>query len=381
MPRDYYEVLGVDRGASERARSRRRSARSRASCTPTSTPPTPTPRSSFKEAAEAYEVLSDPERRRTYDAFGHDGLRTGGWSPRIGRRRRRSRTSSRPSSAAATRSSASCSASGARARRPAATSAREVEISLAEVVTGATREVSFDAVSACEHCRGNGAEPGTPIRTCDDCGGAGQVRQVTPARRSASSSAPAPATCGGDGRDRRAALRGVRRAGAAWPARGPGTSTSRPGSSRASGSGSPAPATPARPAAGRATSTSRSSVADDERFRREGADLVSVVDVPATAAMLGQPRDRRDARRRAGGRGPGRDPARRPRRRCAGSACRSCAAGAAATSTSSSTSSSPASLSDEQRELAERLDESVGPENLRGDQGKGLFARVRRALR
>ncbi len=54
-----------------------------------------------------------------------------------------------------------------------------VTIDLTEVVTGATREVSFEAVSRCEHCKGNGAEPGTPIRTCETCGGQGAVQQVS----------------------------------------------------------------------------------------------------------------------------------------------------------------------------------------------------------
>ena len=55
-----------------------------------------------------------------------------------------------------------------------------VEVDLEEVATGVRREVEFDAVGACEHCRGNGAEPGTPIATCERCGGAGQLRTGRP---------------------------------------------------------------------------------------------------------------------------------------------------------------------------------------------------------
>ena len=80
-PRDYYEVLGVDRGASatEIKKSFRKLARE---LHPDVNTTDPEAEERFKEAAEAYEVLSDPERRRVYDAFGHDGLRSGGWSPR-----------------------------------------------------------------------------------------------------------------------------------------------------------------------------------------------------------------------------------------------------------------------------------------------------------
>ncbi len=80
MPRDYYEILGVDRGASatEVKRAFRRVARE---LHPDVNNHDPDAEEKFKAAAEAYEVLSDPERRRTYDAYGHEGLRSGGFPP------------------------------------------------------------------------------------------------------------------------------------------------------------------------------------------------------------------------------------------------------------------------------------------------------------
>jgi DnaJ-class molecular chaperone len=80
MPRDYYEVLGVQRGASdtEMKRAFRGLARE---LHPDVNAHDPNAEEKFKEAAEAYEVLSDPERRQVYDRFGHQGLRGGGSAP------------------------------------------------------------------------------------------------------------------------------------------------------------------------------------------------------------------------------------------------------------------------------------------------------------
>src|SRR3954470_13114379 len=80
MPRDYYEVLGVDRGADEGQikKAFRRLARE---LHPDVNAHDPDAESKFKEAAEAYEGLSDGERRRMYDAYGHDGLKSGGYQP------------------------------------------------------------------------------------------------------------------------------------------------------------------------------------------------------------------------------------------------------------------------------------------------------------
>jgi DnaJ-class molecular chaperone len=78
MPRDYYETLGVERGASgtEVKRAFRRLARE---LHPDVNAHDPEAEEKFKAAAEAYEVLSDPEQRATYDRFGHEGLRSGGF--------------------------------------------------------------------------------------------------------------------------------------------------------------------------------------------------------------------------------------------------------------------------------------------------------------
>src|SRR5919109_4652790 len=80
MPRDYYEVLGVGRGADETEikKAFRRLARE---LHPDTNSDDPQAEDKFKEAAEAYEVLSDPDRRRQYDAYGHEGLRSGGYAP------------------------------------------------------------------------------------------------------------------------------------------------------------------------------------------------------------------------------------------------------------------------------------------------------------
>ena len=134
----------------------------------------------FKEAAEAYEVLSDFDRRATYDRYGHEGLRSGGYAPNfegfgsvVGHLRGVLRRRRQP----VRRSSAAAAAQAARSR--AATSRSAPRSRSAQARSGASVEVAYEAISLCEHCRGNGAEPGTPIETCERCGGRGQLRAVT----------------------------------------------------------------------------------------------------------------------------------------------------------------------------------------------------------
>ena len=171
LPRDPYEVLGVERDADEQEikKAFRRLARE---LHPDVNAHDPDAEEKFKEAAEAYEILSDAERRATYDRYGHDGLRSGGYAPNFegfgsigdlfdaffggGVRRRGARRPVQGGDVAV----------GGRDRR------------WSQAARGATVEVTFEAIDRCERCHGNGAEPGTPIETCERCGGAGQLQAV-----------------------------------------------------------------------------------------------------------------------------------------------------------------------------------------------------------
>jgi molecular chaperone DnaJ len=172
---DYYQVLGVDRSASdgEIKKAFRKLARE---LHPDVNAHDADAEEKFKEAAEAYEVLSDPERRRTYDRFGHEGLRSGGFQPGAG-----FASFQDIFDALFGGDPFGDAFGGAFGSGPSAGAdiAAVVEIELDDVLEDQQREVSFEAVGACERCRGNGAEPGTPIVTCDRCGGSGQLRQVS----------------------------------------------------------------------------------------------------------------------------------------------------------------------------------------------------------
>jgi molecular chaperone DnaJ len=380
MPRDPYEILGVDRGADE-AEIKKAFRRLARELHPDVNTEDPDAEEKFKEAAEAYEILSDADRRRTYDAFGYDGLRSGGFHSRaedaggfqdifeaiFGR--------SDPMFG-------DLFGFGGSAGGPAAGGdiGVRVEIELADVIEGVRREVEFDAAGRCEHCNGNGAEPGTPIETCATCGGAGQVRQATrtPFGQMVRA-APCP-TCRGEGKIPETPCAVCDGTGSVGERKTyevdvpPGIENGQririTGAGDAGTGGGPP-----------GDLYVQVQIAEDDRFHREGSDLVTVLEVTATTAMLGATvpvetvTGEREIELEAGAqhgdtirvRGEGLPSLRSPRRR-----------GDLHVAIKVVT---PVALDDEQRELAERLDATLGPDNAPGSARDGIFQRVRRAFR
>ncbi|MBV9801989.1 MAG: molecular chaperone DnaJ, partial [Solirubrobacterales bacterium] len=284
--RDYYEVLGVPRDADDATikKAFRRLARE---LHPDVNRHDPDAEDKFKEAAEAYEVLSDTERRATYDRFGREGLRSGGYAPNF-------------------EGFGSVSdifeaffggggafgdlfgMGGARAGGPmqGGDIAVTAEIELADAAEGTSVEVSYEAVAMCEHCRGNGAEPGTPIETCSRCQGSGQLRAVSRTPFGQVMRTTACDVCGGDGKVARDPCK---------VCRGRGRRVERP-KVKVDVPAGIADGQRIR-ISGRGHAGERGGppgdlyvlirVREDPRFVRDGDDLVTAVDVSAPLAALG----------------------------------------------------------------------------------------------
>ncbi|HEY6758930.1 MAG TPA: molecular chaperone DnaJ [Baekduia sp.] len=175
MPSDPYEVLGVARDADDTTikKAFRKLARE---LHPDVNSHDPDAEEKFKKAAEAYEILNDTERRATYDRYGHEGLRSGGQAPNFDG----FGSISDLFDAFFGGSFGGAFGGGARTGpRQGEDVAVAAEIDLDQAYRGAKVEITFEAIDRCEHCHGNGAEPGTPITTCDKCGGGGILQAVT----------------------------------------------------------------------------------------------------------------------------------------------------------------------------------------------------------
>jgi molecular chaperone DnaJ len=169
--RDYYEVLGVQRGASGAQIKRAFRALARELHPDVSSEPEAEQR--FREVAEAYEVLSDPERRATYDRLGHAGLRRGGFEPTF------SHFGDLSDVFAAFFGEGLFEDVGAQRSARGGDIQALAEIELEDVLTGISVSVPIEVALPCERCSGSGSEPGTATRECSTCGGGGTVRRVS----------------------------------------------------------------------------------------------------------------------------------------------------------------------------------------------------------
>ena len=172
--RDYYEVLGVDRGADD-ATIKKAYRQLAKKYHPDMNPGDKEAERKFKEASEAYAVLSDAEKRRQYDQFGHAAFEQGGagaggfdfsgadmgdifgdiFGDLFGGGRSSRRTNNGPMKGANVRAS--------------------VRITFEEAVFGCEKQLDLNLKDECKTCHGTGAKPGTSPETCPKCGGKGQV--------------------------------------------------------------------------------------------------------------------------------------------------------------------------------------------------------------
>jgi molecular chaperone DnaJ len=162
--RDYYEILGVGREANDDRI--RKAYRQLARQLHPDVNKGPDAEERFKEVNEAYEVLSDREKRAAYDRFGHAGVEgnLGGFSGFA--------------DFGDIFESFFGGATVRRGPRPGEDLRANLTLSFEEAVFGAEKELEVDRLARCPVCNGTGAEPGSEPLRCPECGGSGQVRRV-----------------------------------------------------------------------------------------------------------------------------------------------------------------------------------------------------------
>ncbi len=165
---DYYAALGLDRGATDA--EIKKAFRKLAQQWHPDVNSDPAAQARFKEINEAYQVLSDPERRQRYDIFGSAGVEGdpnmagfGGFADIFD----------------AFFGGAAGGAAGRRGRPSAGSDLRyDLRITFTEAVLGTEKEIDFPVLGRCETCSGTGAKAGTDAVTCTQCNGRGEVRAV-----------------------------------------------------------------------------------------------------------------------------------------------------------------------------------------------------------
>ena len=171
--RDYYEVLGINRDADDDVikKAYRRLAMKHH---PDRNPNDKTAEDKFKEAKEAYEVLTDPNKRAAYDQYGHAGV-----DPSMGAGRGAGGASFADAFGDIFGDIFGQSAGGRGGRSAVLRGADlryNLEITLEHAARGTETKIRIPTQEACETCKGSGARPGTQPKTCGTCDGHGQVR-------------------------------------------------------------------------------------------------------------------------------------------------------------------------------------------------------------
>jgi molecular chaperone DnaJ len=192
VKRDYYEVLGVGRQAS--ADDLKKAFRKIAMDShPDRNPNDAAAAARFKEASEAYTVLSDPGRRRSYDMFGHAAVEAGG-GPAVD-------FTDMPFADIFNTFFGGGVGARSRQRSNRGDDLRyDMTITFDEAFIGADKQIDVPRLAICERCTGNGAEPGTGEETCRDCRGSGQIRRQGQSIFGTVVTAATCPTCGGAGR-------------------------------------------------------------------------------------------------------------------------------------------------------------------------------------
>ena len=181
--RDYYEILGVPRNAGE-AEIKKAYRQMALKFHPDKNPGNKDAEDHFKEAAEAYEVLSNPDKRARYDQFGHDGLRNGGGSGGYGGGMSMDDIFSQFGDIFGNAFGGGFSSfgggGGTRRRVNKGTNLRvKVKLTLEEIATGVEKKIKVNKLVSCNTCNGSGAAGGSAFSTCSHCRGTGQVTRVT----------------------------------------------------------------------------------------------------------------------------------------------------------------------------------------------------------
>lgn len=199
--RDYYEILGLSRNATpeELKKAYRMTA---IKYHPDKNPDNPEAEDLFKEAAEAYEVLSNPQKRERYDRFGHQGV--GGSGGFGGGSMNMDDIFSQFGDIFGGGSAFESFFGGAGSRgtrqRRGSNLRIKLKLTLDEVSHGVEKKIKVKRYVSCDVCSGNGAKNGTALQTCSTCNGSGQTRKVVNTMLGQMVSTNTCATCSGEGK-------------------------------------------------------------------------------------------------------------------------------------------------------------------------------------